>query len=254
MNRTVTAAIAKTEDDPLYQSERYWSTSALPAYRFPVTPAGLYQVTFKFAEHTWTAPNKRLFNVKLEGVRVARWFDIFVVAGGKNVAVDQAFTTLVTDGELNIDFVRLSGFDIPKVEAIEVRYLGPAAASSLASTPAEVGGNTLFIKAVGPDRAANSGNVEINILGENFQPGAQVTLGGVACANVRVLSSEEILCDAPAGPVGAVDVTIFNPDGQTATLAGGFTYYQPIGTPRVYMPAMALGAVAPANTTDADEE
>jgi len=243
--RASASAISKTKDDPLYQSERYWLTSALPGYRFPVTEAGQYQVTFKLAELAWSASNKRLFNIKLEGVRVVKWLDIYAAAG-KNVALDLSYTTVVTDGELNIDFVRLNGFDLPKVEAIQVEYVGPVTASSMMSPAQEAIHNALFIKAAGPDRGVSTGGFEINLVGDSFQPGAQVLIGNAACADVRVITSEELSCRAPAGAAGVADVTVTNPDGQRATLSGGLTYYRLAGATQVFMPAMSQGATTEA--------
>jgi len=125
MARASYSPIAGSDDDILYQRERFWTSSAMPGYRFTV-PAGQYEVTLKFAETLWNVPNRRLFSVRIEGVTVLSWFDIFVAAGGQQIAApDQVFQTVVTDGELTVDFVRLPGFDNPKVNAIQVRWIGP---------------------------------------------------------------------------------------------------------------------------------
>jgi hypothetical protein len=187
-----------------------------------------------------------LFNIKLEGVRVAKWLDIYAAAGGKNTALDLSYTAAVTDGELNIDFVRLNGFDLPKVEAIEVAYVGPVTTSSMMSPAQMAINNALFIKAVGPDRGASTGGFELNLVGDSFQPGAQVLVGNAACADVRLVTSEELSCTAPAGAAGVADVTVINPDGQRATLSGGLTYYRLAGATQVFMPAMTQGATTEA--------
>ncbi len=130
----VSATISGTDDDALYQRERYWSTSAQPGYRFAV-PNGQYEVTLKFAETYFSAAGKRKFHVKIEGVRVLANFDIYSAAGAKNTAVDRVFTVNVTDGLLAIDFIKLSGYDNPKINAIRVRSLGPTPTPTSSVTP-----------------------------------------------------------------------------------------------------------------------
>jgi hypothetical protein len=58
--------------------------------------------------------------------------------------------------------------------------------------------------------------------GAGFAPGATVTIGGIA-ANILVLDSTFIRVLAPAG-AGTVDVVVTNANGESATLAGGYTY------------------------------
>ncbi len=119
--RATTSHLPNTLDDPLYRSDRNWSSGGLPGYRFGV-PDGSYEVTLRFAETYWNAANKREFSVGLEGVIRLSNYDIFAAAGGKNrAAPDQVFVVDVADGELTIDFVRI--LDMPKVNAIQVRRI-----------------------------------------------------------------------------------------------------------------------------------
>jgi hypothetical protein len=130
---TTTSAIAGTTDDKLYQSERNWSASAQPGYRFTM-PAGQYEVTLKFAETSKTAAGQRKFHVRLEGTRVLANYDIFAAAGAANKAAsDRVFTVAVTDGELTIDFIKVT--DLPKVNAIQVRWIGDPPAPTATPTP-----------------------------------------------------------------------------------------------------------------------
>lgn len=131
-----TQEIANTNDDPLYRTERY----SLTAYRFTV-PNGSYQVKLKFAELYCTASNCRKFNVNLEGVQVLANFDIFAASGGKFRAIDRTFTTSVSDGLLNIQFVNVTG--AAKVNAIEVLQSGttsptPTTVPTATNTPTTV--------------------------------------------------------------------------------------------------------------------
>jgi hypothetical protein len=114
---TTTIAISNTEDVPLFQSERRWTGSAAPAYKFTV-PNGEYEVTLKFAERGAPGPGSRVFTVKIEGVTVLSSFDIFAAAGSKNTAVERTFTTTVNHGVLHIAFVKMIG--LPRLSAIAV--------------------------------------------------------------------------------------------------------------------------------------
>ncbi len=105
-------AIGSTLDDQLYQSER-WGMSA---YRFDV-PNGTYEVTLLFAELYFTEASKRIFHVQLEGNQVLTRLDIYLVAG-HDQALSYTYTVNVTDGQLNIDFLRQ--VEDPKISAIQV--------------------------------------------------------------------------------------------------------------------------------------
>ncbi len=126
-----TAAIANTDDDILYQSERFWTGRG--AYAFTV-PNGVYSVTLRFAELYVTAPGERVFNVKLEGATVLAALDIYSWAGGRYVAYDRQFAVAVSNGVLNVDF----DWNAPQICAIEVVPRGevaPPATSTVTPTP-----------------------------------------------------------------------------------------------------------------------
>jgi hypothetical protein len=80
---------------------------------------------------------------------------------------------------------------------------------------------------VEPNSDMVSGGANVQIIGENFQDGATVTIGGNAASNVIFTSPTELRVDVPAGTAGIVDVVVTNPDGKSDTLAGGFTYIKP---------------------------
>jgi hypothetical protein len=95
-----TAPISGTEDDVLYQSQRF----QMPSYQFDVPP-GVYRVDLRFAEPFYLVAGDRLFHVYLEGQLVLYNFDILVEAGGPYTAIDRSFDVAVTDGRLDITFV-----------------------------------------------------------------------------------------------------------------------------------------------------
>jgi ELWxxDGT repeat protein len=125
-------SIANTEADSLYQTER-WGTFS---YKLPVEN-GTYQVVLHFAEIYLgnVSPGgvgSRRFNVNVEGARKLTEYDIFARAGGALKATRETITAQVTDGILNVDFLKGSA-NYPKVSAIEVL---PAGVTLPAANPA----------------------------------------------------------------------------------------------------------------------
>ena len=80
------------------------------------------------------------------------------------------------------------------------------------------------VTGVKPNKDVVTGGETIEIIGENFQDGATVTIGGNAASNVIFVSPSELTVEAPAGTAGSADVVVTNPDGKSDTLEGGFTY------------------------------
>ena len=122
----VTAAIAGTVDDPLYQRDR-WDSSGAPEMTYAFTvPNGNYTVKLHFAEH-WTggqAVGRRVFDVSLENQLALDNLDIFAQAGGYTLLVKTLQTT-VSDGQLNINFTH-GPADDPIIGAIEILSGGGA--------------------------------------------------------------------------------------------------------------------------------
>ena len=90
----------------------------------------------------------------------------------------------------------------------------------------------LSISSVNPNTGSTAGGTDITISGSGFQTGATVTLGGLAATNVNVTSSTSITAKTPLGPASEQagvprDVVVTNPDGTSATLTRGFTYFVP---------------------------
>lgn len=80
------------------------------------------------------------------------------------------------------------------------------------------------IPAFGPITGGNS----VTLIGTGFLAGAGVTIGGVACTSVIVISPTMLSCTNPANAVaGPYSVVITNTDTQSATKASGFTYIPP---------------------------
>ena len=106
-------AIADTQDAPLYQTVRY----DVGGYQLKI-PDGTYIVTLKFCEPYYSEKEKRIFGVKLQGATVIDKLDIFEKVG-QNRAIDLSFKDVkVTDGRLNIEFLKQVEF--PSIAAIVV--------------------------------------------------------------------------------------------------------------------------------------
>lgn len=65
---------------------------------------------------------------------------------------------------------------------------------------------------------------DIDITGDNFNPGAKVKIGGYNLNNVRVESTSRITATVPEGiPVGTYSVTVTNTDGSSGIMDNCFT-------------------------------
>jgi len=80
------------------------------------------------------------------------------------------------------------------------------------------------ISGVSPTTGPIGGGTVVTIFGTNFQNGATVTFAGVAATSATVNSSTRIAATTPAHTAGTVAVNVTNPDAQSATLPGAFTY------------------------------
>jgi M6 family metalloprotease-like protein len=116
-------AIAGTDNDALYQSDRRWSsTEGTARYRFSV-PNGTYNVILHFAEGEFSQAGQRVFSIKIEGTVRTTNYDIYQQAGHDGAAT-QVFTVSVSDGLLNLVFPPATGQ--PKINAIEVQQTSAA--------------------------------------------------------------------------------------------------------------------------------
>jgi len=92
--------------------------------------------------------------------------------------------------------------------------------------------NGPFIDSVTPGCATSDGQVAVTIHGGGFVGGATVTFDGNNATGISIADGNTIRATAPASAVGAVKVTVKNPDGTTASLSDGFRYvsaYDPDG-------------------------
>jgi plastocyanin len=88
------------------------------------------------------------------------------------------------------------------------------------------------VTSISPNTGSTAGGTVVNITGTGFQTGATVTIGGISATDVSVVNSTSITAKTPLGPASEQaglprDVVVTNPDGTTATLMRGFTYFVP---------------------------
>jgi peptidoglycan/xylan/chitin deacetylase (PgdA/CDA1 family) len=108
--------ISDTLDDKLYQSEHYWQDGG--SY-ITTLPNATYRVTLKFAEiYPGAYSGSRVFSVRAEDAFVLTGLDVFTQAGGRYIALDKQFLVTVSDGQLNLDFIKDAGS--PKINAIAI--------------------------------------------------------------------------------------------------------------------------------------
>lgn len=82
------------------------------------------------------------------------------------------------------------------------------------------------ILSVVPNTGDVNGGSYITITGSNFEVGVIVRIGGTQIASTEMerRSATEILAVVPPGSVGPQNVSVQNPNGESAVLTNGFTY------------------------------
>ena len=90
------------------------------------------------------------------------------------------------------------------------------------------------VTGVSPAFGPVTGGTQVTILGTNFQAGASVRFGTVNAVAANVISPSAIVVTIPGQTApGSLNVTVTNPDSQFATLANGFSYFQPADLPAI---------------------
>ncbi|NAS12381.1 PKD domain-containing protein [Poritiphilus flavus] len=157
-------AIANTENDELYQTERF-NTSGILTYEIPVA-SGDYNINLHFAEIFFGVPSgdptggegSRIFDIDIEGgQQTMDNYDIVAAAGGSATAVIETFSNItVNDGSLTI--ILTSVVENPKISGIEVFGSGAPIADA------------------GPDQTLTLPTNQIMLSGSGFDPdGGDIT-------------------------------------------------------------------------------
>jgi hypothetical protein len=94
------------------------------------------------------------------------------------------------------------------------------------------GGPPPTISSALPNSGPVVGGTVVTITGTDFQSGATVTFGQSPATAVVFNSATQLQATTPAHAPGTVNVIVRNPDTQSATVSGGFTY-QPVPAPTI---------------------
>ncbi len=226
----VANAIANTDDDELYQTERY----NLTGYRFDL-PLGTYQITLRFAEiYQYAVVSGRVFDIRIEDQVVASDVDIMARAG-LFTAYDLTFTIPVYDGQLTIDFVPKVG--VPKVSAIYVKGSGPTGPTPTPSLADRA--NAL---------AEEITNLELLVMAivDTFRTG----LAGVPTAtpSPTATSAPATLTSTPVGPTRTSTPTPTRTATRTGTITPGGPTFTATPTVAATNTRTATSTIAPTNT------
>lgn len=84
------------------------------------------------------------------------------------------------------------------------------------------------LKSVSPNASAVNGGVLVTIIGDNFEPDSSVNFGTETATEITRIDSQTILAKAPPFSAGTVDITVTNPNSQSAVLNNAFTYFPAI--------------------------
>jgi len=93
------------------------------------------------------------------------------------------------------------------------------------------------VTAVSPASGSTAGGTSVTVTGTGFQSGAGLSFGGTPATGVTVNGGTSLTATTPSHAAGAVNVALTNPDGQTGTLAGGFTFTNPPPSVTVVSPS-----------------
>ncbi len=128
----VTNDIANTDDDRLFQTQRYNMTG----YYFDLQP-GFYKVDLLLAEtYSQVRPGLRVFDVYAEGSKVLSDVDVFLLAGGLYKAITLTFNIALADPTLNITFTKkVTATQPPAISAISVATLDTVQPTTSIASP-----------------------------------------------------------------------------------------------------------------------
>jgi PKD repeat protein len=144
--------------------------------------------------------------------------------------------------------MREDGLAIDQIVLSPQLYLShaPGAAkndSTILSRSGQMPAPVIF--AVSPSSGSTAGGQGIKITGTGFLARAIVTIGGTPATQVSVLSGNSITAIAPPHAAGTVDVVVTNTDGQSSSLANGYTYLASNQPPQASIEVSATAGAAP---------
>ena len=109
------------------------------------------------------------------------------------------------------------------VTSLAIMAIAPGCGGNSPTAPTPPPTPAFSVTSITPNIGSTVFTGAVTIHGTGFISGATVTLGAAA-TSVSFVNSTTIAATAPAHDVGTVDVIVTNPGGQSARLAGAFTY------------------------------
>ena len=178
------ANVADPAPEAVYQTCRYGNF----LYSIPGLQVGVsYKVRLHFAEPVWNSAGARVFNMSLNGTAALTNFDIFAVAGGKNIALIREFTVDANNlGKIDIQFSSL--VDASLVNGIEVALSVPPVPQP---TPS-------YNLSLGADRATYTAGQKATVItslhnlpdNQNYEFHVSATLNGNPIALTKITDSQ----------------------------------------------------------------
>lgn len=231
-----------TDLDAIHAYERS-GNFAVWSYNIDV-PDGNYLVDLYFAEifhglqNTADPDDKRVFNLDIEGNQVLTDYDIIDDAGAAATEVLKTFEVTVTDGQLNLDFIKI--VDQAKLSGLVVWAVGSGFEPPADETAPEI--TSVFVE--NPPSDQDSPRDVIITLEDN---------AGFEAADFAALDGSELVFSGIVPASVGVPTVEISPTGTTATLtyellppAGAW----PLGEGQISIAAGAYGDTA-GNTTAA---
>lgn len=166
-------------------------------------------------------------------IRLARGTVPGSTATGNNAIATVTFRVLASSGTTSLSYDPAFSYIVRSTDNANILTSNSGASYTLV-LPAPT------VSAVSPVSGPTAGGTVLTISGTNFVAGATVRVGGTLATNVTVASPTSITATAPAHAAGLTDVVVTNPDAQSATRAGAFTYIAPNPSITSVSPATGL--------------
>ena len=179
-----------------------------------------------------SAPPKSAFSISTispntGGVEGAT--DVTIAGTGFQVGARVTFDGVVAIATVNSSSAIVARTPAHAVGRVDLMVVNPDGQSSLLpgafTYSPESGGAPLSIRTMTPQPGSAAGGTSVIITGTGIRPGAMLTIGGVLTPTTIFAGSIYLI--TPAHAAGTAAVVVANPDGERASLDGGYTYAPP---------------------------
>lgn len=136
---------------------------------------------------------------------------------------------------------------------VDVVVTNPNGKSFILAAGFGYGSAAPVVSGVSPNSGPTSGGTTVKITGSNFATGALVFFGAVAASGVSIGGPTQIQATAPSvSTAAAVSVVVQNADGQSGSLANGFTYTSAPSNSSPTVSAVSPSTVSPGSAVTID--